>query len=408
MSTYKFKKSHPVRILMLLENCDYPGDDRVRREARTLMENGYKVTIIAPSKQGQKWREVVEGALVYRFPEPPDANGFWGYLWEYGYSLLATFFLSFYIFLFEGFDIVHAHQPPDTIVLVAGFYKIFGKKYVLDHHDLAPELYFARFKGEGSLIIYRLLIWFEKFALRLSDHVITTNCSYKEIAVDRGRVAEDRITIVRNGPDLNELRSGEVFEEIRANSRKIIGYVGVTGVQDGVDNLLKAIYHLVYDLGRKDVMCVIVGSGSAMPMLKPLAKQLNIEAYVSFVGWVSEQETVARYLKTMDICVAPEPSDSYNDRSTAAKVMEYMALGRPIVSSDLPEHRFTARDAAIYARPGDGLDLAQKISGLLDKSEARASMSAAGIRRVQMELAWPRQAKNLLAMYESLTSDSGN
>ncbi len=248
------------------------------------------------------------------------------------------------------------------------------------------------------------MLWFEKLAFHLSDRVISTNHSYKEIAVNRGHVHEDRITIVRNGPDLNELYSNGGVEEIQKNGKKIIGYVGVTGMQDGVDNLLKAIYHLVYDLGRKDILCIIVGSGSAMPMLKSLAKQLDVESYVSFIGWVSEQEAVARYLKTMDVCVAPEPSDSYNDRSTAAKVMEYMALGRPIVSSDLPEHRFTAQEAAIYATPGDGMDLARKISYLIDEPQMRDAMRRAGIRRVEMELAWPHQAKNLLAMYKSLSS----
>jgi glycosyltransferase involved in cell wall biosynthesis len=349
---------------------------------------------------------MVDGVYVYRFPNPPPANGFLGYMWEYGYSLLAIFSLSLLVFFIDRFDIVHAHQPPDTFVFIAGFYKLFGKRYVLDHHDLAPELYFARFRGKGNSIIYRLLLWFERLAFHLADCVISTNNSYKEIAVNRGHVDENRITIVRNGPDLSELRSKDNFEEIQKHGKKIIGYVGVTGIQDGVDNLIVAIYHLVYDLGRNDVLCIIVGSGSAMPMLRSLAKQLEVESYVSFIGWVNEQETVARYLKTMDVCVAPEPSDPYNDRSTAAKVMEYMALGRPIVSSDLPEHCFTAQEAAIYAKPGDGPDLARKISYLIDEPQMRDKMSKAGIRRVEMELAWSHQAKKLITLYETLSSNN--
>ncbi len=391
---------------MLLENCSFPRDDRVRREARTLVAAGYDLTVIAPIGRGQTWTEMFEGVKVYRFPMPPSARGFIGYMWEYGFSLVAIFLLSLFVFVLHDFDIVHAHQPPDALAFIAGFYKLFGKRYVLDHHDLAPELYYSRFEGKGSPLLYRALIWFEGISFRLADHVISTNQSYKDIAIWRGHVNEERITIVRNGPDLKELRSTEKVTNLQKNGRMIVGYVGVTGVQDGVDNLMRVIYRLVYDLGRTDFLCVVLGDGSAMPTLKSLANQLQINPYVLFTGWIREQEEVARYLNSMDLCVAPEPSDPYNDRSTAAKVMEYMALGKPIVSFDLPEHHYSAQDAAMYAKPGDELDFAKKVAALMDDPAQRKMMGEIGQKRIEMELAWLHQEKRLLEAYKKLQTES--
>ncbi len=405
----KMKKSKANRVLMLLENCSFPRDDRVRHEAAALLLAGYQVSVISPSSRGQSRREMVDGVDVYRFPPPPSASGVWGYLWEYVYTMLALFFVSLRVWVTKGFDIVHAAHPPDTFFFIAGFYKLFGKIYVLDHHDLAPELYFARFGGKGSPIIHRILLWLEGLSLHLADCVISTNQSYKQIAIQRGHVAEERISIVRNGPDMRELHCLDVEPAFQAQGKTILGYVGVMGTQDGLGYLMKALYHLVYDLGRTDFLCLMVGDGSAMPMLKSLSKNLNISAYIHFTGWVNKQEEIAGYLNSMDICVAPEPSDPYNDRSTAAKLMEYMALAKPIVAFDLPEHRFTAQDAAVYAKkPHNELDFAKKIAELMDDPMGCKMMGLAGKSRIETTLAWHFQAENLIKAYQLLVSPDAN
>ena len=391
------------RVLMLLENAPYPRDRRVYHEATTLVDAGYQVTVICPSISGQPWHEILDGVSVYRFPAPRAAKGFVGYLWEYVYSMTAIFILSLRVLLLEGFDIVHAHHPPDIFAFLGAFYKLLGKRYVLDHHDLAPELYYARFGGKGSQLIYRVLVALEKFACRIADHVIATNESYKIVEMQRGIVPARRITVVRNGPNLNELRAKDPDPDIKQDGKTIIGYVGVTGTQDGVDYLLRALHRLIFDLGKTDFFCVVVGSGDALPRLKSLSHQLDIGDYILFTGWVDEPSEVARYLSTMDICVAPEPSDPYNDRSTAAKVMEYMALGKPIVAFDLPEHRFTAHHAAVYARPNDELDFAKQIASLMDNPDQCNKLSRIGKERVEKNLAWSHQAKHLLEAYKILS-----
>jgi glycosyltransferase involved in cell wall biosynthesis len=306
------------------------------------------------------------------------------------------------VLLREGFDVVHCAHPPDTFVFITAFYKILGKRYVLDHHDLAPELYYARFKGKGNGFVHRTLLALEKIACGLANHVIATNQSYKHIEMQRGRVPEWRISVVRNGPDLNELRCPNAGVISTKNAKVVLGYVGVMGTQDGVDYLLRALKRLVYDLGRSDFTSILVGSGNALPSLKSLAQNLDLTEYVQFTGWVTEQSEVARYISSMDICIAPEPSDPYNDRSTAAKVMEYMALGKPTVAFDLPEHRFTAQEAALYARPNDELDLARKIASLMDAPEQREIMGTKGRERIAKELAWLRQGAMLIEAYDAL------
>lgn len=397
------KASSGNRVLMLLENNPYPQDPRVRREARSLVVAGYQVSIICPAARGQPWREMLGGVRVYRFPAPPPAHGVLGYLWEYGYSMVATFVISLLVFLRVDFDIVHTHNPPDTFVVIAALYQLLGKRFVYDHHDLAPEMYYARFDGKGSQLVYHTLVLFERLSCRLADHVIATNESYKMVEMRRGLVPEDCITIVRNGPDLNILRPGEPDADLQQKGKTIIGYVGDMGFHDGVDYLLRALQRLVYDLGRTDFFCVIIGTGDAWADLKVLALQLGIGEYVWFTGYVSDADLI-RYLSTADMCVDPDPSNSFTDRSTMIKVMEYMALGKPIVAFDLHEHRVTAQDAAAYVIPNDELSFAQQIVALMDDPERRKKMGQIGRERVEKELAWSYQSKRLLEAYEALAA----
>jgi glycosyltransferase involved in cell wall biosynthesis len=388
---------------MLLENEPYPQDSRVRLEAKSLAAAGYRVSVICPAAQGQPGRDVLNGVRVYRFPAPPASGGLLGYVWEYAYAMVVTFALSLFVWFSEGFDVVHAHCPPDCFVFVAAFYKLFGKRFVYDHHDLSPEMYQARFGGNGNRSVYHALLALERLCCQWADHVIATNQSYRTVEMDRGRVPEERITVVRNGPDLELLCPTQVDLSPRRKGRVILCYLGVMGFQDGVDYLLRALRHLVCTVGRTDFLCVLVGSGDAVPSLKSLALQLDLADYVLFTGWV-EYTKVAQYLSAAHICVAPEPSNSYNDRSTAVKVMEYMALGKPIVAFDLPEHRFTARDAAVYARPNDELDFARKIAALMDAPDRQRGMGQKGKERVEKELAWLHQEKRLIEAYRALLS----
>ena len=389
------------RILMLLENSTYPGDPRVRREANALVESGQQVVVIAPAIQGQPWNESIAGVTVYRYPAPPEAQGLIGYLWEYGYSLCATFLISILVFFKNGFDVIHAHNPPDLFVLIAILYKPFGKKFVFDHHDLSPEMYYARFSGNGNRFVFRALLFFEKLTFRFADRVISTNESYKEIALTRGGVPESRVTVVRNGPDLNRLFQVEPFENLGGEGKLVLGFVGTIGYQDGVDYLLRSLHCLIHEQGRKDFFCFIIGLGDAYNYVKSLAIELELQDHVHFTGRVSDEDLL-KYLSSADICLDPDPSNSFNDRCTMIKMTEYMAMEKPTVAFDLPEHRVTAQDAAIYAKANEESDFARKIVELMDSPEKRRRLGQIGKERVENQLAWSYQRQHLFDAYSEL------
>jgi glycosyltransferase involved in cell wall biosynthesis len=399
------KASVGKRVLMLIENSPYPLDIRVRYESTTLISAGYQVSVICQRGPGEAWFEIIEGVHVFRYPAPPQAKNMLGYLLEYSYSFGMTFLLSLYVWAKRGFDIIHAANPPDTAVFIALFYRLFGKRFIFDHHDLAPDMYLARSAQNRPDLAYQILIWLERTSFRFAHHVISTNNSYKTIAMQRGHVPAERITVIRNGPALSRLKLVEPDAELRKRGKVIIGYIGVMGIQDGLDYLLRALHHLLTTLGRSDFFCVIIGKGSALADLKALSSQLGLDRNVWFTGFIPEADML-RYMSTIDIGVDPDPSNSFNDRCTMIKMMEYMTLGKPIVAFDLPEHRVTAGEAALYARPNDELDFARHIQTLMDDPELRIKMGQIGRARVENELAWPHQAQHLLQAYAAVSSAS--
>jgi glycosyltransferase involved in cell wall biosynthesis len=390
------------RILMLLENLPYPQDLRVRREANALNAAGYRVTVICPRAKGQPFRETIAGVKVRRYPAPVSSSGFLGYVWEYLYSIVVSFAISLLVFLEDGFDVVHAHNPPDTFVFVAIFYKLFGKQFVYDHHDLSPEMYQAKFPGGGNHKVYDALVFLEKLTCRVADHVIVTNESYKKVAMERCQVPEERITTVRNGIELSHLQQDLTPDPgLRAMGKSIIAFVGMMGGQDGLDYLLRALHYLAFEMGRTDFHCILIGFGDALNDLKVLAKKLALDEYVRFMGPVFGDD-LRRYLCAADICVDSSPSNPYSDRSTIFKIMEYMSLGKPIVVFDLQEHRVTAQRAAVYVTPNDERAFARALSDLMDDPERRAALSEFGRRRLREELAWDFSVPRLLHVYRTV------
>jgi glycosyltransferase involved in cell wall biosynthesis len=403
---------------MLVEN-NYPRDTRVRNEASALAAAGFQVTVIALGAPGERRRELVDGVTVYRVPRltlfaklPRDKpvsvfrslvnrlQVVAGYFAEYVYFTLACLALSLYASLREGFDVVHAHNPPDTLVIVGAVHKLLGKKFVFDHHDLSPELYRSRYRGDGGLIASALQ-FFETMSVRLADVVIATNESYRAIDIERSRIAPDTVFVVRNGPDLARVRLVPADQALRSRGRAILGYVGAMNPQDGVDYLLRALASLVHDLGRTDFYCVLIGDGDSLPALRTQASELGLDDHVWFTGFVPDDDMV-RYLSSSDICLDPNPSSPLNDVSTWIKVMEYMALGKPVVSFALKETRVSAGDAAAYVPPNDERAFARTIAELMDDPDRCRVMGEHGIRRIQQQLGWHVTSRNLLLAYARL------
>jgi glycosyltransferase involved in cell wall biosynthesis len=394
--------SRQRRVLFLVENLPSPFDRRVWQEACALRDAGYVVSIICPTGHGcERSFEAIDGIHIYRYNLVVEASGTAGYAVEYAIALAWTFVLTWRVFFTRGFDVIHACNPPDLLFLIGGFFKLFGKKFVFDHHDLNPELYEAKFDRRDFL--YRLMLKLEYWTFRSADVSIATNESYRRIAIRRGRMPPERVFVVRSGPSLERMKIGPADQRLKCGRRHLIGYVGVMGKQEGIDYMLRAARHIVFDLGRTDVHFGLVGGGTSLEEMKALAQELGVADHVTFTGRVPDAEMLAM-LSTADVCVNPDIANEMNDKSTMNKIMEYMALGKPIVQFDLEEGRYSAQHASLYARKNDAFDLAAKIVELLDDPLRRAEMGKYGRRRVETELAWNHEAPKLIAAYEALWS----
>ncbi|MBI3526279.1 MAG: glycosyltransferase family 4 protein [Betaproteobacteria bacterium] len=390
----------PRRVLILVENLPSPFDRRVWQEACALHDAGYVVSIICPVGKGyEKKFETIDGIDIWRYRLPLEASGVRGYVIEYCAALFWTFLLSWRVLMKRGFDVVHACNPPDLLFLIGGFFRIFGKKFIFDHHDINPELYEAKF-GRRDLF-YRLLLKLERWTFRTADVSIAPNESYRRIAVDRGGMPCERVFVVRSGPNLERLKMLPPDERLRNGRRYLVGYVGVMGAQEGIDLLLQAVRHIVFALGRNDIQFVLVGSGTSLDDMKKLAVELEVANFVTFTGRVPDSSLLA-VLNTADVCVNPDIANEMNDKSTMNKIMEYMALGKPIIQFDLAEGRYSAQHASLYAKRNDSVDFAVKIVELLDDPARRAMMGDFGRSRVVNELEWRYEVPKLLAAYDVL------
>jgi len=390
----------PRRVLIIVENLPVPFDRRVWQEATTLQQAGYQVSIICPKSKGyERGHEVIDGIYIYRHSLPFEASGALGYAMEYSWALFWWFFLSWRVLFGRGFDVIHACNPPDTIFLVGGFFKLFGKKFIFDHHDINPELYEAKFGRRDKF--YNLLIALERWTFKTADVSIATNESYKRIAIERGGMRPERVFVVRSGPDLRRLKIIPPVPELKKGRRYLVGYVGTMGKQEGIDYLLRAAQHIVHDLKRTDIHFGLVGGGTDVEEMKAYAQSLGIGDYVTFTGRIPDQEML-EMLNTADVCVNPDVANEMNDKSTMNKIMEYMALEKPIVQFDLTEGRYSAQEASLYAAKNDERDLARKIIQLLDDPALRTKMGRFGRNRVESELEWKYEVPKLLAAYDTV------
>jgi glycosyltransferase involved in cell wall biosynthesis len=387
-----------LRVLIIVENLPCPFDRRVWQEAMALRAHGYQVSVICPKGRGYvRGHEVIDGIHVYRHFLPLEASSAAGYAVEYSLALLFQLLLSLRIAFSRGFDVIHACNPPDTIFILARFYKLFGKRFIFDHHDINPELYEAKFGRRD--VWYRLLLSLERWTFATADVSIATNESYRRIAITRGGMPESKVFVVRSGADLSRLRPVAPRPALKRGKPYLVGYVGVIGKQEGLDLLLEAVDYLRRELKRDDVHFTIVGSGTELESLRASARRLGLTDRVEFTGRLPDAD-LWEILSTADVCVNPDRANEMNDKSTMNKILEYMALGKPIVQFDLTEGRFSAGDSSLYARPNDSADFAVKLCELLDDPDRRAYMGAVGRQRVESGLSWGHQIPNLLRAYE--------
>lgn len=386
------------KVLIIVENLPVPFDSRVWKEASSLQQNGYSVSILCPRGKGYaQAHEVMDGIHIYRHPMPREGNTPVGYLYEYGCALFWEFLYTWIIYLRHGFHVIQGCNPPDNIFLIALPFKLLGVKYIFDHHDANPELYHSKYGRKG--LFYKAQVWLEKLTFHCSDVVMSTNNSYKDLAVSRGGLAPEDVFVVRNGPDLKAFRPVPPQPELKYGKPYLVGYVGTMSIQEGLDILLDVAEHLKR-LGRRDIHFTCVGGGPGLAGLRTMVQDKSLQDTVNFTGRIPDQQLL-EILSTADVCVNPDKPCEMNDISTMIKIMEYMALGKPIVQFNLKEGRFSAGEASLYSNNHNQVaDFAAKILWLLDHPEERTRMGDYGRKRVAEELAWEYSVQNLLSAYE--------
>jgi glycosyltransferase involved in cell wall biosynthesis len=393
----------PRRVLIIVENLPVPLDRRVWSEATTLHAAGYEVSVICPlGKNAEAVHEVLDGINIYRHPLGHEARGALAFLMEYSTALFHEFRLSLKVVRRHGFDVIHACNPPDLVFLIGLFYRLFGKRFLFDHHDLCPELYEAKFGRRGWL--HRVLLWCERLTFATATVSLATNESYRQIAVARGRMDPERVFVVRSGPNLKKLKRMPPDDRWKNGRTFLIGYVGVLGQQEGIDLLIQSVDDIVKRRRRTDIQFVIVGGGPELANLRQLAAKAQLEDFVTFTGRIDDP-TLLTILSTAEICVNPDRCNEMNDKSTMNKILEYMALEKPIVQFDLAEGRFSAQDASLYAKRNDPIDFADQLLHLLADPRKRAEMGRVGRERVERELSWGHQVPKLLAAYDAVFHD---
>lgn len=385
---------------MLLGNTTYETDTRVLAEAISLVAAGYDVVVVARGRPGRRRPETIDGVEVHRFRDPPEATSFVGHVLETAWVTVACLVLAVRIALRRRVDAIHVHNPPDTLALVAALFKLAGRPVVFDHHDLAPELYGANTADGGRVIVRRALEALERLSCRIADRIVTANGSHRDVVVQRCGVDPSRIAVVRNGPNPDRMRRDPSAAR-EPGGPFTVGWAGTMGHHDGLDHLLLAMRHLVDDHGLADATCVLFGDGPALEDTRALAADLQLDDHIEFVGRVPVEE-LPRLLGAVDVCTVSDPSNSYNDRCTMIKVMEYMALERPIVAYDLPETRISAGESALYVPPNDPQAFAAALAVLAGDPERRGTMGETGRQRIEESLAWRYSVPPLLRVYEDL------
>ncbi len=392
-----------TRVVLLVENLSVPTDPRVWNQAKILSEAGYDVTVVCPtgSERDQETSIEIDGIQIRRFTVRHAESGVLDYLREYVGALVKMVRI---VQRLDGpIDIIHSANPPDFLFLVGLIPKLRWKtKLLFDHHDLTPELFESRFSKAPALG------WFIRFVERINfataDAVLSTNESYRNVAIDRGRKRPDQVWVVRNAKRASLFANGTPDPTLRRGKPFLALYVGVIGQQDGADCAIRAAAHYRYTLGRDDLHLTLVGDGDALPACKELAKELDVIDMVEFAGW-QEFDEVLRYLSSADIGMATDPPSPLNDQSTMIKVLEYLAVGLPIVSFDLPESVISAGDAALYAKDGDELELANNIARLIDDPDLRATLAERARERSSGPLSWSAARDSLLEAYAYLESE---
>jgi len=391
------------RRLCTVVHGAYPPDVRIARQARAAITGGWHVDVIATRQPGQLAREVIEDAVVHRLPISHErGSGILASLWEYSaFTLLATARVA-WLHAQLPYDVVQINNPPDFLLMAGVVPQMRGAMLVFDVHDRSPDMFNLRFgdTGRRARVIDSILHRLERICLRAADEVVTVHEPYRDLLIACGADAS-KLTVVMNSIDDVVLAS--VPRVLSDSDRFRVVYHGTVTPHYGVQLLVEAAAAIV---DRVPTLALeIYGAGDAIYEAREAASRLGIAERTIINGQYLPHDEVLQRIYGASVGVNPNLATRHDRSAIATKLFEYVALGIPVVSADLPavRHHF-GDDQITYFTPGDVDSLANAILSIA-KCPTQACRRAESAAKRYEEYRWPIQAARYL---EVLNRAAGN
>ncbi len=376
----------------LVRHWYYPQDNHLRRDAEALRANGWEVEVICLRNKGEKPREVINKVQVYRLPVEHHRGKAWRYIWEYS----AFFFLALaklaLLSLRKRHRAIEVSNLPDILVFSSLVPKLLGARVILYMRERMPEGFALVFGlGEGHPFI-RFLRLQQRVCLAYADHIIVVSRMFREHFQAEGAPGE-KITVIENVPD------DDVFHPLPSATASSDGHFRLMThstllERKGVQTLLRAVPLLLKEIPNLEVW--VAGDGEYRPALEGLCQELGVADRVRFTGWLPFGD-VPSLISRADVGIV-----SMNYDALPNKLFEYLAMGKPVVASDLePFKAYVPEGAALYFRSGDEGDLARRVLELYRDPEKGASVAAQG-QAVYEQYRWSITKQKYLAVFEQL------
>jgi glycosyltransferase involved in cell wall biosynthesis len=379
----------------------YPiGEPRVTREAVAALENGYAVEVVAMRRAGDPAQEVVDGVLVTRLPiRHARGGGIGRVVAEYPlFAAMATAVVGLRA-IKRRYDIVHVHNPPDFLIVAAAVPRLFGSRIVFDVHDPSPEMFVMRFPGRLGTAATAILRRLERLATALADAVLTVHEPYRRAMIDRG-IPEAKVAVVMNSVDERLLPA----PKLPARESPRVVYHGTVTPPYGASLLVDAAARVAAEVPQ--VRVEIIGEGDAVPELHERVRSLRISDRVAITGEYIPHRAALERVNGASVGVVPNLPIPLNRFALSSKLLEYVVLGVPVVSADLPTIRehFSAEEIKFF-EPGNSDSLADALLAVLRDPDGAAARADRARRRYDA-YRWDVNARKYLAILDRLSCRS--
>ncbi len=358
----QYVNSDQIRRHCMVVHAYYPlGETRVERQAKALIADQFEVDVICLRKPGEDYFEIIDGVNIFRVPlQRNKSGGILSQLFEYLYFFVLVFFKLSGKFFVKRYSVVQVHNLPDFLVFSALIPKMFGSRIILDLHDLMPEFYASRFNSTLDSFPVKLVAWQELISCRFADRVITVTELWRKKLIKRG-LPPEKVSVVMNVADHKFFtRQVKIERTSNQNGKFILIYHGNLTHRYGIDLAIHAIERLKNKI--PEILMLIHGKGDYSNELETLVQDLVLEDHIHFSNKYMSVSELPGFVAQADLGVVPYRQDVFTDEILPTKLMEYTAIGLPVViSRNSAIMEYFNENMVLFFSPGDIDDLASCI-----------------------------------------------